>query len=252
MAGRPYIPTAPVLCYFDFETTGLDPDEGAEPIEIAAICVDTSQPGLPEIGRFPARLMRVEYPENAHPRALQVNNKTIEEVMAGEDPQLVFTQFVLWCLQMSGQRGRIMLGGHNVKFDIKFLRWAFNKYLPGKDFEMIFDHHEVCSHSVFFFKHVLTKRSVKKSSLVTATSMYNLPHSAHEAMGDVEAGIQVLRLMAEEEMKADVHRRLAAVLPHILYGESADVDFSAVDELIKKAFPEIDISNESTFPRVVR
>lgn len=50
-AKRPPPPRAPkfYLCFLDFETTGLDPRTGAEPIEVAALVTDDR---LNELGRF--------------------------------------------------------------------------------------------------------------------------------------------------------------------------------------------------------
>jgi DNA polymerase III epsilon subunit-like protein len=224
-----------VICIFDFETGGLDPEQGAEPIELAAILLDYHT--LQEIGRFPARLMRVQKPENLHPKALSVNGKTVEQVMAAEDPAVVFRDFFNWVLRATRGRGRVLPGGHNVKFDIKFMKWAFKQYVPllpatpGWDeeengledrdpYNRIFDYHDICSFNVFYFFKVMTKQA-RYGNLVNATKHYGLPHAAHEAMGDVEASVEVLRILRREALQGEAGVKLAKYLQEH-YGIGSD------------------------------
>ena len=203
----------PALIYFDYETGGLDPLDGAEPIELAALALDADT--LAEVGRFPARLMRVARPENLDAKALEVNGKTAEQVMAGEDPAAVHEEFARWAADFIPAedrakerrfRRRPLLAGHNVKFDIAFLKWAFRRYVAGgmKTYDETFDYHDVCTFNIAYFKKVLVEKTVArdgkplKGALVPLASYYGIPHRAHEAMGDVEAGAELLRRLRQE------------------------------------------------------
>lgn len=195
----------PVLLVFDFETTGLEPDDGAEPIELAAVALDPVT--LKEVGRFPARLMKVKHPENASPEALRVNNKTIEQIMAAENPEVVFRDFANWAKSFipaedlslePRKRRRPLLLGHNVKFDITFLKWAFRQYMGGlKAYNDCFDYHSRCTFEAasFWLKDVMGMDT--SGSLVKLTELLGIPHKAHEAMGDVEATVAVYRKLIE-------------------------------------------------------
>lgn len=297
-AGKPaFMPPSGIVVVYDYETTGVDADVD-EPIEIAALAIDTRKcPAYPEVGRFPARIMRVQntsllnqdYRVRANdtveliaksikmavPQLLQevpnlaamldtpgtlltlpctalgINGKTRQQVTNGEDPKKVHEEFVTWCGRVTGaQHGtvRTMLAGHNVQFDMRFFKAALARYMPDFNFESRYDYHDMCSHKVFHFRHVMVTKQARFSNLVRATTMYGIPHSAHEAMGDVEATCEVFRRMAAEELSLAEYKRLASILPHVLYGTAGDVDFVECEELIKKVFPSLVMTNESTFP----
>jgi DNA polymerase III epsilon subunit-like protein len=184
------------LCVFDMETTGLDVWlGGAEPIELAAIMLDMNQQ---EVGRFPARLMSVQHPELASPRALEVNGKTIQQIMAAESPAVVFNEFAGWMHGILGGVGRAMPVGHNVQFDIQFMKWAFNQYLRPLSYDNLFDYHSIDSFQIAFFKKVQIERSMKYTQLTDLTRFYGIIHDAHQAMGDVEATVEVLKRFTAE------------------------------------------------------
>lgn len=192
------------IVYFDHETSGLTPLEGAEPIELAAIMLD---PDLNEISRFGPRLMRCNTPELANHKAIAVSGHTLDEIQAiGEDPEVVYIDFATWVIENSGGE-RVLPAGHNVQFDITFLRWAFKKYLPNLDYEKVFDYHSICTFVVSYFKKVICERTLKsdgsklKCNLTALGKYYELEHDAHQAMGDVEVGVQLMRILKSEMLK---------------------------------------------------
>ena len=193
-----------IAIVFDFETTGLEVEEGAEPIELAAIAVDLGLPGIPEVGRFDARLMRVQKPELANPKALEVNGKTIEQINLAEDPVQVFADFVEWARTFTPaedlslpayKRRRPLLMGHNVKFDIMFLKWAFRQYVPQgmKTYNEVFHYHTRDTLELALFWLVDIQEMNHSGSLVKLTEYFGIPHDAHQAMSDVEACAEVYR-----------------------------------------------------------
>lgn len=254
MARGKFIPPSPIVVVWDTETTGLDPADGAEIIEMAAIAIDTRKcPEYPEVARFPARLMRVTRPDLATAEALAVNGKTIEQIMAAEDPKTVLQEFLDWCGRVTGARHgtvRTMLGGHNTQFDVRFLKAALKMHLPHEDYDKHFDYHDLCSHKVFHFKHVMVSKRARFSKLQRAADMYGFKLEAHQAMGDVTGTVDLFRRMAAEEKQLDDYKTLAMALPHILYGSADYVDLGLLYVLVKKVFPTIDIDDELTFPKV--
>lgn len=203
---------AKYCCVLDFETTGLDPHEGAEPIELAAIMLELET--LTEVSRFPARLIRIEHPELASQAALDVNKKTLKQLEEhGEDPKVVFAEFIIWASKYldptentlpNYKRTRIILAGHNVKFDINFLKHSLKKYTKQVNqnslslYDYIFDYHDICTFSIGYSLKVLLEKSMSKGSLTNFTEYYNIPHDPHQAMSDVEATVEVLRKLFSE------------------------------------------------------
>lgn len=198
-----------VAIVMDFETTGLEVEEGAEPIELAAIAVDLDDPDIQELSRFPARLMRVKNPEKANPRALEVNKKTIEQIMAAESPEAVFQDFAKWAEQFTPledralpayKRRRPMFMCHNAKFDIAFMKWAFRQYVPNgmSRYDELFHYHtrdtfEIASFWINDIVHLDNSCSLEK-----LTKYYKIPHDAHNAMSDVEACLAVYKHLYKE------------------------------------------------------
>jgi len=190
------IPTTHLLV-FDFETGGLDPwIAKAEPIELAAIMLNKDT--LEEVSRFEPRLMCVQDATNLNEKALSVNGKTVDQIMAAESPWTVFPQFVKWIMDTTGGAGKVMPVGHNVQFDIQFMKWAFLQYCAPIEYDMLFDYHNVCTFVLAnAWKGQITKE-LSYFNLVSLTKHYGIPHAAHEAMGDVEATAEVLRRLYAE------------------------------------------------------
>lgn len=209
------------IVLFDWETGGINPYKGAEPIELAAIALDHD---LNEIGRFPARILRVQHPEKLQPEALAVNKKSVEQIMAGENPKKVMYDFVLFCQQMAAKSGetKVIPAAHNIRFDEKFLAWALETYLPEIEYEKIFDYHQICSFNLAYFKKIIVERTrypegaldkdgkdiggkTLKGNLGSLTAYYHIEHrGAHEAMADVEATVEVMRHLRDELLRPEL------------------------------------------------
>lgn len=221
----------PVFVVFDYETTGLEPAEGAEPIELAAIALRSDT--LEEVGRFPARIMRVMNPHRVSAKALETNGKTVEQIMAGEDPRIVHEEFLEWAASFIPEedfkkeprfRRRVILVAHNDKFDIGFLKSVARRYLKPGIYDQIIDYHSICTFGLSYSKKVLIEKTMVdkewgtpamlgrpsvplKGSLVNMAKFYGIPHDAHQAMGDVEATAELLRRIWAEmkQERQDAH-----------------------------------------------
>lgn len=183
------------IVVLDFETSGLDPHNGAEPHQLAAIMLDhMPDRQLVEIGRFAERNMRLNQPEMASHKALSISGKTLEQVQLGEDPQVVFNDFLRWILGYTSGTSKVMPAGHNVaKFDIPFLQVAFKNYLKPFEYEQVFDHHAVDTFHVAHFMKIIARGEIKYANLVALTKHYGIPHEPHGAMSDVEATVAVMQ-----------------------------------------------------------
>ena len=104
--------------WVDTETSDLDPDNG-DILEIAIVRLDQSKPGVEVV--YESKI-KMERPENAHPKALEVNGYT-EEKWAGARPVAEVMQEIhdLGLLQ------DCILAGHNVGFDAGFINKTFKR-----------------------------------------------------------------------------------------------------------------------------
>lgn len=100
--------------WVDCETTGLDPEKAAV-IQIAAIRKD---------GKTFQSYVRPHDGADISDEALRVNGRTRPQLQTYETPQLVGSKFIEF---MKPQAPKIILAGHNVKFDYDFLKHFFRK-----------------------------------------------------------------------------------------------------------------------------
>ena len=106
-----------ILVAFDLETTGLDPfTHDIIELAIVPLSPDFSRSSLPE---FTARI-KACHPENADPDALWVSGLNPSE---GEDIKKVASDIVIW--MADNHISRLEPVGHNLKFDLEFLRIKF-------------------------------------------------------------------------------------------------------------------------------
>ena len=192
--------------YFDFETGGLNPypPTYAEPIELAAILLKEQPDGPPKrLTSFGPILMKVQHPKNLNARALGVNGKTAEEVMAGVDPEQAFLDFAFWLAVHTGGK-KVYPVAHNAKFDILFMRWAWDKYVQTPGFETVWNHNDVCTANQVFFRKVLIEKTLKFARLQRVSEYYGIEHEAHTAMGDVLVGTKLFELLWEETLRPDL------------------------------------------------
>jgi DNA polymerase III epsilon subunit-like protein len=201
------------LVVFDFETSGLDPAQGAEPHQLAAIMLEYSDTKeLIEVSRFAQRDLRLNNPAKADFKALSISEKTLEEVQAGEDPKIVFNDFLVWIMENIAIGEKVIPAGHNVQFDITFMKKAFEDYLQPFKYNQVFDYHSVCVFTLSHFWLSMVRGVTKKSSLVTLTKHYGIPHDPHRAMQDVEAAVEVLKQLNKEMVTASCNLHTTRIL----------------------------------------
>ncbi len=84
------------ICVFDFETGGLPvkkEKDWAEPIQIGAVMIEPKN--LRIVSQFESLIQPLR-PDNLHPKALEVNNLTKEQVKKGPHPQVLWADFIRW------------------------------------------------------------------------------------------------------------------------------------------------------------
>lgn len=117
------------ICFIDIETTGLDED--AEIIEIALI----------KVGYFSTQVYKTKirplFPSKIHPKAREINGYSEEKWKNAPMPAAVANDIAKFCASCT-------FVGHNVTFDIKFLKKflkTYSDFNPNK----IISHRNICT-----------------------------------------------------------------------------------------------------------
>lgn len=189
------------LTWVDVETSDLDPDNG-DILEVAIVRLDPCNLGVKVV--YESKI-KMERPENAHPKALEVNGYT-EEKWAGARPAAVVMREIheLKLLQ------DCILAGHHVSFDAGFLNKTFKRL----GIQARVDYH-LFDTVTLALEHL--HPWVDSVSLVSVCIALGLPTvGAHGAMADVRMAMAVHKTltMATPEQRAawatEVPTRLAA------------------------------------------
>ena len=180
-----------IFLVFDFETTGLKPGRH-EPIQVAALLLDDN---MTELGAFDA-LMRPLLPELASPEALAVNGRSLADLAAEPHPREVLGRFAEF---VAAAREPVVMVGHNVGFDLEFLRHAEATH------ELAFPRREAAVDTCDMARiHLESRGAIANSKLATVASYYGIEFRAHDALGDVRATAGLLdRFKAEAPALVD-------------------------------------------------
>lgn len=173
---------------YDFETGGLEPGYH-EAVEIGAKAYDSNWDEIPE-AEF-VSLMRPLYPERLDKRALAVNGRTVEELMAAPEQGVVWKKFAGWVDGFANKKapfgGRPICCGKNIrKFDNKFLQELNILYLPKKGETKLFsDRFDIDLEDHLFAWHNHDD-DLPKYAMDTVREYYGLSkEGAHGALVDV-------------------------------------------------------------------
>ena len=187
------------FAWFDTETTGLDPVLN-DIIEIAIVRVTPN--GYEDIFHHKVRMER---PENAHPRALEVNGYSEEAWADAREPADVWRELV-----QSGLLNHCIMAGHNCRFDVAFLIETFKRH----GLECRFDYH-IYDTVTLALEHL--RPWVSSVSLTNLAAALDIPIvGAHTALGDVRMTMELARTLARasdadrEEWAKVIPARLAA------------------------------------------
>lgn len=179
------------IFYFDFETGGLDYRRHA----ILQAAWITERNGVVLSQRC--------YDINPGPNydlslaALTVNNFTIDRMLQGKSLPYVLAAMIADIKEVCIGAGKVRPCGHNVRFDIDFLREAstINKMPVWElDFKRMID-----THGALLWLDACGKISLHDYKLVTACEHFGIELDAHDAMSDIRATRTLLgRLTAME------------------------------------------------------
>lgn len=194
---------------FDFETGGLKSDYH-EAIEIAgkAYHPRTLEPIPKEMGGEFVSLMKPMYPDRLDAKALEVNGRTVEELMKAPDQKVIWNEFINWVgtFNKEGTKwGAPIACGKNIrKFDLLFADELNKKHSPKKDKTVLFNERTQLDLEDFLFHWFenstdLVNAKTKKLDLKmdTIRPYFGLSmDGAHQAMTDVvQTGELIMRYL---------------------------------------------------------
>jgi len=197
MAYRRFVPlNRKPLVWVDTETTGLD-DNFADIIEIAIIRVELD--GTEEVLHL---FIKMERPENAHPRALEVNGYTDEKWAANGalEPAEAWQM-----IHESGLFNEAIVAGQNVKFDVGFINASFKRH--GIKTRVDYHIYDTCSLSL---EHL--RPWMESISLVPTCVALGIPVTdAHTALADTRMAMAVEKKLARAT--AEDRKEWSEVIP---------------------------------------
>lgn len=172
------------IMWLDTETTGLN-KEKCDIIQLAGIIIIDGE----EKERFNFHIQPVNY-ENIESEALMKTNITIEKLKTFELPQEVFQKFknmLAKYIDKYNKDDKFYLAGHNVQFDLEFLKSFFNKQ-EDTFFGSWFYYHTI---DLMAFANILHTAGLiyfpnKKLETIAQTLKIPVGGELHDAMIDID------------------------------------------------------------------
>ncbi|TCZ76078.1 3'-5' exonuclease [Paenibacillus albiflavus] len=162
------------ITIFDFETTGLNPEQDRV-IEMAAIRVRNGE----IVGEFQTLVQhQMELPA----KITEITGITSDQMRSGMNETLAFKMLRVFM-------GDSMLVAHNAAFDLQFLHWAMQR-IGNKTFENPFLDTMTISRERHPYPHKLTDMCNRYGIVLDG---------AHRALNDVRGTLELLKAMHKEK-----------------------------------------------------
>jgi DNA polymerase-3 subunit epsilon len=179
------------MLFFDVETTGTD-REKHDIIQFACI-IDIDG----KIERRRNLLMQPSDFAAIEPRALEIQNVTIEQVKEYPDRKKQYHQILKLFHEFISpyyKEDKFTVCGYNVDFDVDFLKKLFKSY--DNKYLFSFLGSKVDPLPVIRFLIAIGKiPQLENNKLETVCSHFNIPIKAHDAMSDIEATRQLYYIL---------------------------------------------------------
>jgi DNA polymerase III epsilon subunit-like protein len=211
------------ILLIDYETSGFNPDEGHEPLQLA--CVRLDRHTLDEKAAFETKI-RPETPEKASPEALIVTGFDLESTEFTEAPAAaeVFESFestLMYPRERDKPWFKFTLCAHNGQFDMQFHRLLLSRAGQDRDRH---GYHILDTWAVAMFMAgcgYVRGKSFKLSSLAAQLGV-GTQADVHDALEDVRLTADVLRKL--HGAQADVRNVLNRALKGMRLMSNGDLD----------------------------
>lgn len=190
----PIIYTEQTILYIDVETTGLD----AVKQDVIDIAILVEKDGT--IVHKEKLSCRPHHPENAHPKALEINGRTMEQIMGFPDPIDTLYRFKEILINHKTNE-KFIFAGFNTSFDARFIKsWmekcgdnSFGEYFELDEYgkpTQLYD-------CLLIFKKFSKERGVQilNNKLLTIAEFFEIEHDAHEAMSDILVTHKITKML---------------------------------------------------------
>lgn len=186
------------ILFIDTETGGLDPNVQS----ILSIGLAVWNDGAVEATR---NIWIAEQEIVADPAALKVNGIDIDWLRTeGKGVNNAAMEIENFLLENNLSKSPVMLGGHNVQFDVGFLKRLYR--LAGRDFSKTFSYRSVCTQVLAI---ACTAAGLTKFTAFSGDKVFTHFHCApervngkHEALGDAIASAKAFTGMTNLMKKA--------------------------------------------------
>lgn len=170
-----------IVMWIDTETTGLDAVKN-DVIQIAVIVESPTGEVLEK-----ANFLCAPYSfENIHPKALEVNGRTIEELQTFMPPEQCLSDFIIFLNKYKQEGIKFLCSGYNVAYDVRMLeQWFIKGGRASSVWGEYFDYH---TYDVFsIWKNFCKEKNIKlvNNRLATVAEFFELKFDAHEAQSDI-------------------------------------------------------------------
>lgn len=171
------------ILWLDTETTGLDPVKN-DIIQMAGIItIDGEVRSEFEFKCAPYNSKNIQM------EALEVNGRTIEEIMKWDNPGETFRSFISvinFYVDQYDKKDKFILAGHNPYFDKAFLEQMAIK----AEFKYLFsylDYHMLDTAQLAMAARMIGCPMPESNKLVSLCEFFDIPLKAHDAMEDIVA-----------------------------------------------------------------
>lgn len=188
------------IFWFDTETTGLDAKEN-DIVQIAGV-IEKDGVLMEEIDIK----MRPFSPQRVTEEALQVQGRTIGEIMQWQEPKQAHAELCRYlgkhCYKFD-RKDKMWIAGQNIQFDDRFLRSHFEK-CGDRYYGSFFMHRNIDLKALMYLLSYFGKVDLENYKLATIAKHYDVSfgeEGAHDALADVRVTRQCV-LKALDEIRS--------------------------------------------------
>ena len=177
------------LIYIDVETSGLEPTVNGL-VEIGIIYEDTKLV-------LPINTFTYNRDVKIDKEALEINGKTRRDIRSYPKSDVQFKKFISFLdgiVNKYDKKDKLKIVGYNVRFDIDFIKnWFLDN--DHKFYGSYFDHKYLCVFELVKHLNYVQKWDIENEKLPTLAEYFDIPHSPHDALSDIEATKTLMELL---------------------------------------------------------